>query len=132
MNSREFAARKHALKGQTYNGMPYTFHLDAVVNGLVNPTQTQIDAAYLHDTLEDTDTTTNAIHFRFGYEVLAIVCELTRNKGESYFDYIQRIKEGSDDARIIKLSDLRCNLRYADKESLRRRYERAIAILEKD
>lgn len=126
----DFARERHA--GQTYNDRPYTFHLYTVVSGLVNPTEDQVIAAYLHDILEDTDTTSLEITLLFGIKVTRMVRALTRKKGEKYFDYIERIKRGPDEIRAIKLADLHCNLRYAPTDSLHKRYQRAIAILEKD
>ena len=75
----EFATKKHEL--QRYGEQPYTVHLQAVRNilqwaGVENDHPLAI-AAWLHDTLEDTNTTHDEITARFGEEVTALVWAVT-------------------------------------------------------
>ena len=65
----EFAAAKHEKQRRKYTDQPYFNHLAAVVrvlesNGVTDPTA--LAAAYLHDTVEDTDTTMQEIVTGFG------------------------------------------------------------------
>ena len=56
--ARAFAAGKHASQKRKYTDQPYFNHLEAVAStlqsaGVMEPTV--LAAAYLHDTVEDTD-----------------------------------------------------------------------------
>jgi guanosine-3',5'-bis(diphosphate) 3'-pyrophosphohydrolase len=81
----QFAARKHRdhrRKGS--NKAPYINHLIDVARllaeiGEVRET-TLLQAAILHDTLEDTETTRTELEREFGAEVAAIVAEVTDDK----------------------------------------------------
>jgi guanosine-3',5'-bis(diphosphate) 3'-pyrophosphohydrolase len=74
-----------------------------------------LQAAVLHDTIEDTKTTAEELRAQFGAEVTSIVLEVTDDKGLSP----QRRKElqvehaphKSRGAALIKLADKTCNLR---------------------
>lgn len=65
--------------------------------------------AYLHDILEDTETTETELHDNFPPEVVEAVITLTRKNDERYADYIQRVK-GNDLAVKVKTIDLLQNL----------------------
>jgi guanosine-3',5'-bis(diphosphate) 3'-pyrophosphohydrolase len=79
--AREFALTAHGT--QMYGVRPYSVHLDAVV-GLLEPFG--IDAqiiGYLHDVVEDTDTTANDIKAVFGGLVSTCVELLTDADGKN-------------------------------------------------
>lgn len=101
-----FAANAH--RGQTDKaGAPYILHVLRVmlrVRGL----DEQI-AAVLHDTVEDTDTTLDRVRIRFGDAVADAVDALTRRRGETYTDFIERCRENPI-ARVVKLADLADNM----------------------
>ena len=102
----KFIAKKHA--GQTrYNGNPYIIHPIRVSQELKSDTEKVV--ALLHDVVEDTDTTLAEISDLFGPEVTAAVEALTARKGESYEDYIRRVKV-NEIARIVKIADISDNL----------------------
>jgi len=99
--------------------------------------------AILHDVLEDSDLSPDIIreilYKSSGYpywtvnKVVSDVQMLTRTEDESYENYINRIKESSDNAINIKFADLFDNISRKDipmkKESLKKRYENALKIL---
>ena len=76
----EFAATKHEKQRRKYTDQPYFNHLAAVVrllerSGITDPTI--LSAAYLHDTVEDTDATMQEIVAEFGTDVAELVYWLT-------------------------------------------------------
>ena len=81
----------------------------------------------LHDIIEDTDTTLDELP----EDIREDIDTLTRRDGETYFDYIYRVKEGSRRAIIIKRIDIYDHLNQTEtlKPSLKERYEKAKEIL---
>lgn len=77
--ARAFAEQAHGA--QTYGDAPYVVHLDAVA-ALVPPQPEALKVvAYLHDVLEDTETTADALQARFGPVVAQAVEHLTDPPG---------------------------------------------------
>jgi GTP diphosphokinase / guanosine-3',5'-bis(diphosphate) 3'-diphosphatase len=115
-----FAAHKH--RHQTRKGktpIPYINHPIAVANLLVNVgnvTDTAtILAAILHDTVEDTPTTSRELEKEFGSTVSKLVAEvsddktlLSEQRKRLQIDHASTL---SRRARLIKLADKTCNLR---------------------
>ena len=88
-------------------GVDYTEHLKAVAAGVDGDTLKAV--AWLHDTIEDTDTTADDLAQRgVAPEIIEAVVAMTHLEGESYFDYIARVKENPL-SRQVKLSDLANN-----------------------
>lgn len=116
-----YAQVKHA--GQTYNDeVPYTYHLEMVVNVLNRFGVDTGDgffvmksAGYLHDVLEDTQTSYNDILERFGEEVAELVYAVTsergRNRKERNAKTYPKIK-GFPNAVKLKLADRIANVEY--------------------
>ncbi len=79
--ARQFALSAHA--DQQYGSHPYAYHLDAVVN-LLSPfgEEAQI-AGYLHDTVEDTETTLSDIAANFGVQIADCVALVTDETGHN-------------------------------------------------
>ena len=80
-----FAARKHsAQRRKDSAATPYINHPIAVVEALARIGRVSdlaaLQAAILHDTLEDTETTAEELDAHFGPEVSALVQELTDDK----------------------------------------------------
>lgn len=111
----EFAKRAHA--GQDYGGGPFhEMHLARVVDnlrkfGVDDPVL--IAAAWLHDTVEDTDVTIEDIRSEFGADVGDLVWRLTdesgRNREERH--HLTHLKiRGRSDAVRIKLADRIANV----------------------
>lgn len=95
--------------------------------------ETLISVALLHDVLEDTKLTSEKLRMLGVSDVVIETVEaITRNEGERYFDYINRVKQNKL-ARIVKIEDLRHNLdpcrRAGLTSSLQKRYEKALDML---
>ena len=115
-----FAARKHKdQRRKDEAASPYINHPLALADVLVHEggvTDIQtIVAAVLHDTIEDTETTSAEIEARFGPEVCAIVDEVTDDKSlgrrACKQAQIDKAPSLSHRARAVKLADKICNLR---------------------
>ena len=112
---RQFAADKHA--GQTRSGgEPYIGHPVRVANTIEKYKQSHnldalIAAAYLHDTVEDTDTTHEDLEKLFGGLVASLVKELTSDKeqiakmGKTEYLSKKMAHDMSSYALVIKLAD---------------------------
>ena len=76
---------------------------------------TVLQAAILHDTLEDTDTSETELRDRFGAEVARIVVEVTDDKklpkDERKRLQIEHAGSLSREAKLVKLADKICNVR---------------------
>lgn len=92
-------------------GEPYILHCLTVMNSLKAGGVTDEDTliiAVLHDTLEDTSITRKGIMNVFGWNVLRGVQRLTKRKGESYSDYLERVAL-SKETILVKMADLEHN-----------------------
>jgi len=90
-------------------GFAYILHPLRVMNGL-NSTDKELCAiAVLHDTIEDSDLTEDALREKgFPERVVVGVSALSRRENETYETFIERCACNSD-ARLVKLQDLRDN-----------------------
>lgn len=102
----KFIARKHAGQKRR-NGNPYIIH-PIRVSQEVHSIEEKV-AALLHDVIEDTDTSLDEIREEFGHAVCVAVEALTHRKGESYDDYIQRVRMNPI-ATVVKVADIADNL----------------------
>ena len=108
-------------------GRPYLKHLLEVAAAVRAYGPDAITLALLHDTLEDApDTNLEGIP----EHIMVALRAITRAEGEAYEAYIERVATNPL-ATTIKLADLRLNLATCPKVSLARRYETAIARLER-
>ena len=120
-----FAAEKHAKKGQFIPGTiitPYAVHLsDVCMEVMLADQKTDgfnlklaIQAALLHDTLEDTDTTESELEEKFGIAILVCVKALTKNKDlpkdQQMADSLSRIKKMPIEVWAVKMADRITNL----------------------
>ena len=112
-----FAKKKHSGMMRKDGITPYSKHLEDVVNrlkslGVID--EELLCAGWLHDTIEDTDTSFDDLYERFGSKVVVLVTSLTkdmsltRKKREQI--YVKQLKEASFDAKLIKLCDISANL----------------------
>ena len=110
-------------------GKPYIEHVARVAES--GAYYVEATVGWLHDIVEDTPMTLDAIEALFGWEIAAAVDALTRVEGEGYFDYICRIKDAGGTARAVKILDLEDHLRFTSviPASLIDRYEKAMKIL---
>ena len=120
VDARNFAKKKHA--GQLRkNGKTTTFsHLKDVVKNLKKMKVTNkgiICAAWLHDTIEDTDTDFDSIKNRFGKNVADIVVSVTKDnrlpRKQREIKYAKDLKTSSVKAKIVKIADILANVNDA-------------------
>lgn len=90
-------------------GLPYVFHPFHLAEQMAD--EVSVAAALLHDAVEDTPLTFEALALQgIPGAVLDIVRLLTHEDGVPYMDYVHRIKDSGDRRAIsIKLADLRHN-----------------------
>jgi guanosine-3',5'-bis(diphosphate) 3'-pyrophosphohydrolase len=82
MNVQEFAVKAHGQ--QMYGDEPYIVHLIAVEKILIrfgHTDEPMLQAAWLHDVVEDTQTTLEDIKTQFGKTVADIVSSVTSESG---------------------------------------------------
>lgn len=115
-----FAADKHRnQRRKDADASPYINHPIALANVLSNEAgvdeEKVLIAAVLHDTIEDTDTTSRELEEVFGDEIAAIVLEVTDDmllpKDERKRLQIEHASTISESAKLVKLADKICNLR---------------------
>jgi GTP diphosphokinase / guanosine-3',5'-bis(diphosphate) 3'-diphosphatase len=116
----EFAARKHRTQTRKdREKSPYINHPVAVAHLLASEGGVDdlvtLQAAILHDTIEDTGTTYDELVERFGREVADVVAEVTDTKS---IDRLERKRlqvvnaaHKSVRAAMVKIADKTCNLR---------------------
>ncbi len=115
MRAEDFAIQAHA--DQRYGDLPYSAHLRAVVGVLqeFGYHEPWTEAAWLHDTLEDTPVTREQLATTFGPSVAALVWAVT---GEGA-DRKARLQSAYEKLRIfrpavvLKLADRIANVREA-------------------
>lgn len=118
-------------------GQPYIDHPVAVADLLAEHGDHAMMAGLLHDVVEDTDVTCADL-LAAGYppEVVEAVDAVTRRDGEPYMDMIRRAS-AHPLGRLVKIADNAHNshpdrlalLPKDDQKRLRRKYERARAVL---
>jgi len=115
----------------------YSKHLEDVVNRLKSLGVTDEEllcAGWLHDAIEDTDTSFDDLFEKFGSKIAVTVLSLSKDKTLPKKPreqiYVKQLKEASIDAKIIKLCDISANLsslkRYDASKSKKRRIVRQI------
>lgn len=118
-----FALAAHAAVGQVrkYTGEPYINHPVAVLSRLLaycgdKVTENMMQAALLHDVVEDTGVNGEVIRHHFGRSVWIVVMELTKattpsfgNRAERHAFEVERLSRASWMAQTIKVADLMDN-----------------------
>jgi (p)ppGpp synthase/HD superfamily hydrolase len=109
---------KVAHAGQRYGKQPYYYHLDQVASMALwlGYGETIVVGCLLHDTVEDTELSLQAIDDLFGRDVADIVYAVTDAKGESRAERKRKTYEkirGNWNATIVKLIDRACNIIYS-------------------
>lgn len=117
-----FAAAAHGEQRVPGNGFPYVVHLAMVAHEVTgalaaDPTleaSLAVPVALLHDVLEDTGTSPEAVRTAFGDAVLAGVQALSKDarlpKAERMADSLRRIREAPREVWLVKLADRTANL----------------------
>lgn len=92
-------------------GAPYIEHPAFVADRVreLGGDEAAVAAGWLHDVVEDTPVSLDALASVFPARVVEAVDALTRREGELYFDYIERAR-GNEAACLVKISDLEHNL----------------------
>lgn len=119
LDATNFAAIKHKdQRRKDPEGTPYINHPVGVANYLSQAGVDQIEvlqAALLHDTVEDTDTTLDEIELKFGKKVAGIVAEVTDEKGLEKAErkrlQIIHARHASKEAKLVKLADKLYNIK---------------------
>lgn len=120
--ARRYATRAHAEAGQRrkYTDEPYIVHPAAVAELVrsVSADDALLATAWLHDTVEDTDTTLNDIEVHFGPRVAQLVEMLTdcaqpqaKNRAARKLAHFRHTASASPEAQTIKLADIIDNTR---------------------
>lgn len=120
------------LSIDTYNGV-----LDKFVKLEVKDTsyyEEFLDELYvlslLHDVVEDTAATIEDVRRAFGNYIASSVAFLTRQEGQTYYDFIMRLVKEHDFLPIyVKLGDLKHNMSDLNEGSLKDKYRFAHLIL---
>lgn len=116
----DFAARKHRdQRRKDPEKTPYINHPIGVARILVDEGSISeievLQAALLHDTVEDTETTLEEIQTCFGIGVRNIVAEVTDDKSLTKMErkrlQIENAPHKSREAKLVKLADKLYNLR---------------------
>jgi len=116
----DYAARQHsAQRRKGTSAEPYINHLTEVAAMLAEATEgadpVLVMGGMLHDTLEDTDATSEDLAARFGPEVAALVAEVTDDKSlpkdVRKRQQIEKTPSKSRRAKLLKIADKTSNLR---------------------
>lgn len=116
-----FAKDKHKGQKRSNGTTAYSAHLEAVVSRLKNIGITDEDilcTGWLHDTIEDTDTTFDELSERFGQKVALLVLSITKDeslpKKDKELQYIKLLRSAPFEAKLVKLCDISANLKDMD------------------
>lgn len=105
-----FAKAKHDATGKQYNGQPYIVHPTAtyyILTTCAKGDENLLAAAYLHDTLEDTETTYEELVSEFNEDVASLVKEVTKDENKDF----PNIK--TDRGLMLKVADRLANVSSA-------------------
>ncbi len=143
-----FAAHHHEGQFVPGSSLPYITHIGAVAmeviaavhqGDMIREPDLAIQCALLHDTMEDTDATYEALVSEFGKKVADGVAALTKNealptKEEKMDDSLARIQGQPPEIWMVKMADRITNLQppphHWDQEKIRKYREEAIRIFE--
>lgn len=118
-SAKEFAIKQH-INQKRADGEDFINHPHRIVSSLMNDYNynfgdsdfnTLIVLGWLHDVVEDTDTTLKEIEDLFGRNISSRLDFLTRREEESYEIYGKRLLDNEDHlVLLVKHADLRDNL----------------------
>ncbi len=130
-DARNFAKKKHTGQLRKNGKTPYFSHLKDVVKNLRKMKVTNkniICAAWLHDTIEDTDTDFDSIKDRFGKNVAEIVVSVTKDnrlpRKQREIKYGKDLKSSSAKAKLVKIADILANVNDAPNAGRNARWEK--------
>lgn len=120
-SAEQFAKDKHKRQTRKNEITPYSTHLEAVVSRLKSigiGDEDILCVGWLHEILEDTDTTFDEISERFGQKVALLVLSLSKDeslpKKEKEIQYTKLLKSAPFEAKLVKLCDISANLKDMD------------------
>lgn len=120
--ARQFSILAH--KEQKYGAYPYDIHLGHVVEVLIRNAvgfyseedYTLLAVAWLHDILEDTNTSKEQLNIRFNINIAEIVYALTDGKGNTRKEKKEEVYKKiiyNQEAIIVKLADRIANVEFS-------------------
>ena len=125
--AKEFAIKVHA--DQKYGDEPYSFHLEMVRNILVEfgfKSEEYCCAAWLHDTLEDTDATKTEVEELFGSVIADLAFAVSgfgSNRKARNADILNKLSQNTK-AIPVKLADRLANCRNSTDSKFLSMYQR--------
>jgi len=129
--AKEIAYAKHAGQFRRDGVTPYIEHPKAVAKILEESmfNDSIIAAGWLHDVLEDTNTSVEELIQRgVSGDVIFLLNFLTKRRGESYEDFIKRILS-SFEASQVKTADIIANLNDDPTPKQVKKYAKALKTL---
>ena len=121
--ARHYAEQKHGI-ARRRSGLTID-HVRMVVSNLLDVGVREpavICAAWLHDTIEDTDADYDEISREFGTDVADLVSSLSKDNrlpgNERTVKYAERLRCASPGAQVVKLADILTNLESLDNRRL--------------
>jgi len=127
----KIATESHTGQYRRCGVIPYIEHPRAVVSRLGNDPQAQV-VAWLHDVLEDTQTTEEDLLIAgIPEELVNAVVLMTKTKGVLYDDYLSRIAESPLTTKV-KIADMLANLADNPSPSQIRKYAKGLLLLTKE
>ena len=128
--AKSLSEKLHSSQIRKFSGDPYFLHTQRVAKKLedLGCSDYVVSAAYLHDTIEDTDLTLEELTSKFGFQIAHLVFEVTSKPSgiEKYGkdDYIAyKVSKISRKALLIKLADRIDNLLDGGSESWLSKYK---------
>jgi len=117
-NAEKFARKAHLGQTRKGTGIPFIVHPHKVANtvAIMDGSIAQIQAALLHDTVEDAGVSLDEIEETFTIEVRDIVAALSEDKSlptwkDRKLDYYEKISaDGNELAMLVSLADKMDNL----------------------
>lgn len=113
-----FAKERHSRTTSNGGTTPYFEHLTSVVTRLKNlgiSNEDAISATWLHDIINNTETSFDEIDQRFGSKVAVLVLSISRDKSlpraKQEEQFVKQLKAAPFEAKLIKLCDISASLR---------------------
>ena len=117
-SAENFAKERHSGMIRKDGITSYYEHLAGVVARLKNLGITDeevLSSAWLHDIIDDTETSFDELDQRFGSKVAVMVLSISKDKSlprtKQEEQYVKQLKESAFDAKLIKLCDISASLR---------------------
>lgn len=116
-NAEAFAKKKHIGQMLKNSTTTYSKHLEEVVDRLKSLGAIDselICAGWLHDSIENTETSFDEIYEKFDNVIAVMVSSLTRDKSLPTKireqQYVKQLRDASPNAKLIKFCDIASNL----------------------